>query len=158
MTRVALDANLLLLLVVGLVDKAYKHKRLKQYHDGGVTFDLLIKVIDGTESILVTPNALTEVSNLLDYGVNEPLRSALWAGFSEFISSSVLEEYLPSVGLLRDREFSQLGLADCAWLGCINCDTILLTDDLPLFLAASSRGLAAFNFTSLRIEAGLLPA
>jgi len=156
MTRIALDANLLLLLIVGLVDKGYQHKRLRQYD--AVAFELLVNVVGRAERILATPNALSEVSNLLEYGVNEPLRSALWAGFSQFIESSVFEEYRPSVKASSEPEFSRLGLADCAWLGCIDSETVLVTDDLPLFLAASSRGLAAYNFTQMRIQSGLLPS
>ncbi len=158
MTRVALDTNLLLLLIVGLVarDAIVGHKKLGQYDSAA--FDLLIVVIGTTDKILTTPNVLTEVSNQLDWGVFEPRRSALRQGFSDFVTSAACEVYHPSAAVLSEPEFLRLGLADSAWFGCMDAETVLLTDDLQLFLAASSRGLAAFNFTSLRIEAGLLPA
>jgi hypothetical protein len=108
--------------------------------------------------LFVTPNALTEVSNLLDYGVNEPLRSELWRSFAGFIKSSVVEEYRSSLLVVQEQEFFRLGLADCAWLGSIDATTVLLTDDLPLYNSAKSRGITTYYFTHLRIEAGQLPA
>lgn len=155
--RVALDANLLLLLVVGLIDPNVigGHKRLRQYD--AAAFDLLLGAIGETDKILTTPNVLTEVSNVLDWGMFEPRRSALRQGFSNFITSAACEIYHPSSAVAVDPDFGRLGLADCAWLGCINEEAVLFTDDLLLFNAAVSRGLIAFNFTHLRIEAGLLP-
>jgi hypothetical protein len=157
-TRVAIDTQVLLLLVVGLVDRNFipSHKRLKQFDTDA--FDLLLSVIGGAERIVATPNSLTEVSNLLSQGVSEPLRSALWQGFAVFIKSSIFELYFPTARAAHDQTFAQLGLADCVWLGCIETDTILLTDDLALYNEARSRGIAAYNFTYLRIEAGQLPS
>lgn len=154
--RVALDANLLLLLVVGASSRDWiaGHKRLRQYD--AEAYDLLIKVIAGADKLLITPNVLTEVSNVLDWSVSEPRRSALRQEFSDFVVS-VCEVYHPSASAVVDPDFLVLGLADCAWLGCINAETVLLTDDLLLFSAAVSRGSIAFNFTHLRMEAGLLP-
>jgi predicted nucleic acid-binding protein len=157
-TRVALDAQLLLLLLVGLVERDYvqRHKRLNRYDANA--FDLLVNNIGGARGLFVTPNALTEVSNLLDYGVDEPLRSKLWRSFAGFIKSSVVEEYRSSLLVVQEQEFLRLGLADCAWLGSIDSSTVLLTDDLQLYNAAKSRGITTYYFTHLRIEAGQLPA
>lgn len=156
-TRAALDANLLLLLVVGTLssDWIISHKRLKQYDVAA--YDLLMANIAGADKILTTPNVLTEVSNMLDFGVFEPRRSELWQGFAEFIISAACEVYHPSSTASGDVDFGRLGLSDCAWLGCMDAETVLFTDDLPLFLTATSRGLASVHFTRLRIEAGLLP-
>jgi hypothetical protein len=92
-TRLAIDTQVLLLLVVGLVDRNFiaNHKRLKQFDTNA--FELLVCVIGDAEQIVATPNSLTEVSNLLAQGVNEPLRSALWHGFAVFIKSSIFELY-----------------------------------------------------------------
>jgi hypothetical protein len=155
--RVALDANLLLLLIVGESSKDWiaGHKRLGQYDPAA--FDFLTQAIGGASKIVTTPNVLTEVSNLLVQGVAEPRRSVLRQGYSGFLTSASCEIYHPSSIAAVDPEFSRLGLADCVWLGCMDDETVLLTDDLELYLAAVSRGLIAFNFTRLRIEAGLLP-
>lgn len=96
---------------------------------------------------------LTETSNILDWGVNEPLRSRLWVQFQALIHS-VSEVYIPSVNVASEPEFSRLGLADCAWLGCVDNDTPLVTIDELLFLAASARGLNVYHFEHLRIACG----
>lgn len=154
--KVALDSNLLLLLIVGLSARHFisKHRRLKSFVPED--FDLLVQLIEGADSIVATPNALSEVSNLLEYGVSEPLRSVLYQMLSEHIQA-VNEEYVASRDVARLAEFLDLGLSDCAWLACLDTETIFLTDELPLFNAASSRGIVAYNFTHLRQERGLLP-
>ena len=118
-------------------------------------YALLIEVIDGADRLIATPNALTEVSNLLDYGVNEPLRSELWEGLRAVIDK-IGERYQPSMTAAAEPEFVRLGLADSAWLGCLGPQTVFLTADVELFNAASSRGLVAYNFTHLREQRALL--
>lgn len=60
-----IDANLLVLLVVGSVsrDLIPKHRRLRKF--GVEDYDLLLNVIDPVNRVYVTPNTLTETSNLL---------------------------------------------------------------------------------------------
>ena len=59
-----IDANLLLLLVVGSVsvDAISRHRRLRVFtqDDYGIRIDLIAQV----DRVLVTPNTLTETSNL----------------------------------------------------------------------------------------------
>ena len=69
-----IDANLLLLLVVGSVSLGAiaRHRRLREF-----TWDdygILINLIGQVERVLVTPNTLTETSNLLGLH-GEPERS-----------------------------------------------------------------------------------
>ena len=61
---IALDANLLVLLIVGLTDRRLiaSHKRLKEYTVDD--FDLLERLISASAGIAVTPNVLSEASNL----------------------------------------------------------------------------------------------
>ena len=65
------DANLLVLLVVGTVQRSLigRHPRLKAYIADD--FDVLVKLLDTGEKIYVTPNTLTETSNLLPFGKKE---------------------------------------------------------------------------------------
>lgn len=153
----ALDSNLLLLLIVGFAEKTYisRHKRLRQYTD--LDFDLLTELLDGSAPIITTPNTLTETSNLVVYGVAEPLRTKMLLTLRELINRSDERRRL-SRDASQEPEFSSLGLADCVWLGCLDQETAFITDDLDLFNAASSRGVTAFNFTRLRQERGLLPS
>lgn len=146
--QVALDANLLLLHVVGDVQPSWigQHKRLQAFDD--LDFHLLRREI-GEASVLVTPNALTEASNLLPQGVQDPLRSELMGGLASFARGAA-ETYLPSSLLSVDPAFTRLGLTDTAWLVALEHPTLLMTVDLDLYLEALSRGLNAVNFNHLR--------
>ena len=69
-----IDANLLLLLVVGSVnrDAIARHRRLREFTRDD--FGILLNLINQVERVLVTPNTLTETSNLLGLH-GEPERS-----------------------------------------------------------------------------------
>ena len=60
-----IDANLLVLLVVGSTDRDLipKHRRLRVF--AKEDYDLLIRFITQVDRVYVTPNTLTETSNLL---------------------------------------------------------------------------------------------
>ena len=61
---VVLDANLLVLFVVGIASPSYiaKHKRLAAYTEND--FALLTDLLSAAGSVIVTPNIVTETSNL----------------------------------------------------------------------------------------------
>ena len=151
MISVALDTNLLLLLVVGRVapQLVARHKRLRTYLP--TDFLLLVDTLRQADSVVTTPNALTEVSNLAGYGMTEPLRSEIYLSLRQVIDE-LAESYRISRLAAREPEFTRLGLCDAVWLGAIDRETILVTDDLPLYRAALDRGIAAFNFAQLREE------
>ena len=147
--RIAVDANLLLLLVVGSVAPEFipRHKRLKAYVEAD--FELLSNLVVRPDRIVATPTTLAEVSNLIGFGVAEPYRSNFARALKNIIDL-LDERYQPSRNIVHEPEFIRLGLSDCAWLGCLDADTELITADLPLYLIAVSRGLNARNFTHLR--------
>src|SRR3954449_12972083 len=74
-----LDANLLLLLVVGIADRkqAAKFKRLSMF--APEDFDLLVQVVASFRRLYVTPNVATEVSNLAGALTGEARRSCFRA-------------------------------------------------------------------------------
>ena len=80
-----IDANLLLLLVVGSVspDAIARHRRLRVFTRDD--YDILINQIGQVERVLVTPNTLTETSNLLGW----TLRNS--SGVSKGIDKSVVQ-------------------------------------------------------------------
>ena len=61
-TSILIDANLLVLLVVGLTDKRLieRHKNVSSYDADG--FDLLVEKLKEFSEVLLTPNTLTEAS------------------------------------------------------------------------------------------------
>jgi hypothetical protein len=148
MRQVALDSNLLVLLVVGSLapSQIAGHKRLRAYDVED--FELLCRHLDGAE-LVTTPNAMTEASNLIVYGVSEPLRSNLLFALKS-VADIVNERYLASGQVMTSDPYRRLGLTDAAWLALSEPRLELLTDDLPLYLAASHAGMNARNFNHLR--------
>ena len=63
---IILDTNLLILLIVGLsgADRFANHKNLKNFHLPS-DFEILNSLLEGISQIILTPNTLTETSNLL---------------------------------------------------------------------------------------------
>jgi hypothetical protein len=145
---VALDSNLLVLWIAGsrFPDMVGRHKRLKAYASDDL--DILRRYLQGVR-IVTTPNAMTEVSNLIVYGVKEPQRSALLGALGAFCVE-VEERYVATETAAALPAFTRLGVADAAWLDCVGEGVDLLTDDLALYLAAANRGLSATNFNHLR--------
>jgi hypothetical protein len=148
MRSVVLDTNLLLLLVVGDFDRRLlaRHKRTQRFSPADL--DLLHRFLDRFECIVVTPNILTETSNLLrqtDSKTGSQLLRALeqWLALFE-------ERYVASRQAARQPTFQRLGLTDAALLDEPVADAELLTDDLDLYLAAAHSGRTAHNFSHLQ--------
>ena len=144
-----IDANLLLLLIVGDVgrDLIAKHRRLREYTSGD--YDILIEVLSPVNRIFVTPNTLTEASNLLAQH-RDPERSRFFARLRLIIQESE-EIVVASVDAASNKAFGRLGLTDAVLLEVVTEETPLITVDLDLYLAALEKNeSAAFNFTHLR--------
>lgn len=154
MTRiqVALDSNLLLLLVVGMTAKELigKHKRLRAFMADD--YDLLMDQLSVAAEIVVTPNTLSETSNLIDY-ISDPARSAIYGRLRALLNvASTRESYVGSSVAAARSELPRLGLTDCALLELSTQGTPLITVDLHLYLAAQAQGGKAINFNHLRSE------
>lgn len=144
-----IDANLLVLLVVGNVDSRLiaSHRRL-----AGYTMDdyaLLRSELGRVGQTFVMPNTLTEASNLLaQHG--EPQRSRFLEELRSIVETSE-EVVVASVDASSNSAFVRLGLTDAALLERVSAETPVLTVDLGLYLAALESGEgAAVNFTHLR--------
>lgn len=148
MPNVVLDANLLILLAGGTASRGYLGKQRRLYEYSAQDFDLLIELIRPYARIIVTPNTLTEASNIIDH-IREPARSHVAAVFRVLIGQSD-ERYVASVHAAAFPEFIQVGLSDCTLLHELNPSCLLLTTDLDLFVAASKRGYTAINFNHIR--------
>ena len=140
-----IDANLLVLLVVGLVDTGIiaKHRRLADYSVSD--YETLSGLLRRRRRIFVTPNTLTEASNLLRQH-REPERSLLMAGLRYLIEESE-EIVVASAAAASHPEFPRLGLTDAALLAAVSATTPLITTDLDLYSAAAAKyANAAVNF------------
>jgi predicted nucleic acid-binding protein len=144
-----IDANLLLLLVVGDEGRNLipKHRRLDGY--SADDYDILHDLLAPVDRVLVTPNTLTETSNLLaQHG--EPERSRLMRRLRLIIQESD-EVVIASAVASANSEFERLGLTDSALLEAATTETPLLTVDMGLYRAAIQKGQdIAENFRHLR--------
>ena len=144
-----IDANLLLLLVVGSVnrDAIARHRRLREFTRDD--FGILLNLINQVERVLVTPNTLTETSNLLSLH-GEPERSRFFERLRLIIEQTE-EIVVASANASSNNAFTRLGLTDAALLEVATKETPIITVDFGLYLAASSSNPgSAINFTHLR--------
>ena len=132
---VFVDANLLVLLVAGALDPEIiaKHRRLRTF--GPEDFERVQEMVGRFERVLVTPNTLTEASNLLGQH-REPERSSLLTTLRVLIGESH-ELVVASAEAAEHPFFPRLGLTDAGLLRLVSRDTPLVTVDLDLYLAAS---------------------
>ncbi len=148
-TGLFVDASLLVLFIVGSVgrDLIKKHRRLGEY--SSEDFDVLVDLLDPVDRLFVTPNTLTEASNLLAQH-RDPERSRFFDRL-RFVIQDSEEVVVASVDASNNEAFGQLGLTDAALLEAITEETPLITVDLGLYSAALAKNQgAAMNFTHYR--------
>ena len=140
-----LDANLIVLLVVGLADERAvpTHRRTRAYTVSD--FRLLLRVISEYTELAALPNALSEASNLLEF-VGDGLPEKVFARFLQLVATT-REIYVPSLDASGRSEFRRLGLTDAATLEAAKEGFHILSADLGLYLAAARAGYSAANFT-----------
>jgi hypothetical protein len=157
---VALDSNLLLLLVVGLTSREYiaKHKRLKAF---SVSDFLLLQRLLGAHAtlahmpnIVITPNTLTEASNLLDH-ISDPIKTELFVTLKNLVDD-IDEDYLTSRDGAKHPDYLSLGLTDAILLELGLRPCLLLTTDWDLCGAAKKRGVLAENWNHIREAHGIV--
>ena len=141
-----IDTNLLVLLVVGSVDRKLvdTHPRTQRFTPED--YDRLFGIINALKHVFVTPNTLTETSNLLKQSRDKQAidRLRILIGESE-------EIVVASATAARNSAFAWLGLTDTVLLEAISAKRPLITVDLELYSAALSKGEeAAVNFTYLQ--------
>lgn len=144
---VLIDTNLLLLLLVGTHDRRRisSFKRTLKY----TQYDYQRLAWFSTQFRVhwTTPNILTEVDNL-----GRQLRQDEWKNFSVVFSKfagAANEIHLSSAEAAGSNNFARLGLADTVTIELRN-KLLILTDDLPLSVAAQRSGLDALNFNHIR--------
>ena len=99
----------------------------------------------------MTPNTLTEASNLLAQH-REPQRSWISGKLAELITGSN-EIYVDSSVASQNNSFNRLGLPDAAPLEEISADKPLLTVDANLHYASLAKSpKASLNFEHMRLS------
>jgi predicted nucleic acid-binding protein len=148
MRCVVIDANLLLLLVVGKADVGLikKHSRLAKYKK--THFDFLINFLIQFEKYIVTPHSLTEMWNLIgerqrgrDDDFDRVFRAA------KHVVANILEVYEPSIKLIDNPKVAWLGLSDVAQIeAAVANGATLVSSDGPLCHEARLQNVSAINF------------
>ena len=148
-TGLLLDANLLVLYVVGRYDpkRIAQNKRTNNYTSEG--FDLLVDFMNQFRHLATTPNILTEVSNLLEgvsyeYGPVLSMLPELIKGFVE------LHEPSHSIMISKNKAFVKFGLSNTVCCRVVEQNYVLLTDDFDLCYYLLNNSFDALNFTNLR--------
>ena len=144
-----IDSNLLVLCVAGDVNRRIigRHRRLSRYSVDD--YDRLRAMLASVRHTYVTPNTLTETSNLLAQH-REPERTDLLRGLQWLIHQSK-EVVIASAQAAQSDSYVRLGLADAALLETISAETPVITVDLGLYLEALRKDPeAAVNFEHVR--------
>ena len=147
---ILIDTNILLLYLVGRVnrERIFRFKRTAQFTPRD--YDLLLELVSKFQKIVVTPNILTEVNSLANQ-LGEPEKSRCLNIFSNFISQiNFNEEYIESSIVARHNAFSRFGLTDCGIMLLAKDKYLILTDDLKLHLYMKALGIDTINFNNLR--------
>jgi hypothetical protein len=145
---VLVDTNLLVLYLVGVVNKR-RIPEFKRTQDFTVEdFDLLAGLIAWFGKLIATPHVLSEVSNLADLSGGE--RHEIRKLFKVVVEAKA-ETYDPSGELVGHPLFESLGLTDAAIAAVSSRGILVLTADVELQLALQRRGADALNFNHIRL-------
>lgn len=137
-----IDSKLLVLLVVGSIsrDLIHKHRRTRAFTPD--QFDSLDRAFRKAGSVLVTPNTLTEASNLLE----DPKDTRFLERLGELIEQSE-EVVVASKVATRHPQYRKVGLTDAVLLEEVSAKMPLVTTDYELHGIASAKGEGvAYNF------------
>ena len=146
MNSVLIDTNLLVLLIVGSVDRKLieKHRRTRQF----VTrdYDELCMLLAPYDEIWITVHCLAETSNLLKQTDSGRVRD-LMRKLAVFCSQA-RESYLPKERVTADDHFVRLGVADTGFVQKAKRVDQSITVDLDLYLTISRlvRNVVNFNY------------
>lgn len=143
---VLVDTNILLLYFVGGYDtqRISRFKRTAQFNTED--YHLLLKLLSFFETIVTTPNVLSEVNNLS----GKLAGRAYMEKFGDCIQT-LDEHYMESARVARLEHFPQLGLTDSGIVHLAANRHLILTDDFRLAKILESRGADVLNFNHIRI-------
>lgn len=145
---VLLDANLMLLAIVGQFDhNLVGRKRLEIF--AREDLDLLLNLIAPYTENLTTPHILTEVNNLSDYCIPKS-QQRQFRGFMAELISAFDEQWIKATKLCQLETFLRLGLTDAAVCQLASEQVLILSTDAELCAVLWGLGLNVENFNHLR--------
>lgn len=145
---VLLDTNILLLYFVGLFDSKVipKFKRTMMFAEED--YFTLLKLLGYFETIVTTPNILTEVSNL-----SGQLPGHWKLSYFEIFGRGIIlldEHYCSSPDIIEIEEFKQFGLTDVGILHLAKSRYLVITEDFKLSQYLQKKGIDVLNFNHIR--------
>ena len=148
MRAIIIDANLLLVYIVGCdhPERLGKAKHLKEYMPED--YGLLVSLLERFDQIVITPNVVTECSNLLGDSHEHDEAKRFLKRLVE--SAAVDERYVASERAVAMHQYWYLGVADCSLLNLVDGETVLVTMDGKLAHEALQVNQACINFNHLR--------
>lgn len=137
------DANVLLLLVIGRADPdrvaRFKHTANRGF--SSLHYNVLTALLGESVRVVATPNLLTETSNLLTSEFHDQLRQLV---------DELIELYVPSRRVTAEDWFDRLGLADASIIdAAANTGSTVITVDVALLDQLLRLSLPAANFHQL---------
>jgi hypothetical protein len=126
---ILIDANALVLLIVGTLepDRIQKHRRTSIYDR--VDYEKLCNTIGTFENLVILPNVWTEVDNLLNACNGE--HKNRYVLFLKHLSASATEKYIASHQAFHTPVIYDLGLTDTLLLSyALQCDRLITADSV----------------------------
>lgn len=153
--RVLLDTNLLLLLLIGSIDRGLldTNKRVRNYSEQ--EFVLLTEFLREAESLMTTQHVNAQTSDLGASSLAGKYRTifltllrAIHIPDVTTILSVKADEMPQPIRSLDPDIFDHLGVADAGLIrAALESKSILFTDDLQLYLRAQRHGVDVVNFS-----------
>lgn len=147
---VVVDTNILLLLLIGLIDKNLisTFKRLNTFIEED--FETLERFLSNYQNVFTTPTILAEVSNLSNslYG---KYQKKLYLILKKFTNQHAKEIYKNINTYNSSKSFQKFGVTDSNITKVAKDGPLVLTDDFPLAQHLRSRSLSVLNFNNIRI-------
>jgi hypothetical protein len=145
---VLVDANLLLLYVVGAYDRG-QVERFRRTRDrfAAEDFDTLSHVLVQFDKVVTTPHILTEVSNMMGQ-MSGYVRDGSFELFARSVSL-MTEKHTAATDLSKNPTFVKFGITDAS-IRDVASGYLVLTDDLPLYGYLAGQSVDVLNFNNLR--------
>lgn len=119
-----------------------QHKRLAAFDE--IDVDHRREVVEGHAALFFSPNILTESNNIVRQAP-AGASTAIQAMFTKIVRRTV-EHCIESTSAVERPEVRWLGLSDAVIRLLANDETLILTSDAALYIAAQEAGLPSENF------------
>lgn len=133
-----MDTNLLLIWTVGNANPEWLKTHGRVPVSGEELFIILDEILPRLSKLITTSHVLAETSNLLKFKVHGESLKALKLTLKQITVG--LEELKPdAVEVMSNPLYERLGLTDTALNAMAKDGTVLLTNDLDLYVACSEK-------------------